>query len=149
MVFWRMMDREKYDKPLPISQPESDYYWEKAREHELWLKNCDDCNKTIFYPRDICPYCFSRNTIWIKSKGQGILFSYAIVFKSPVVSFQRNAPFIIAIVELEEGVKIPTNLIGINPIDQNIRIGMPVEVTFDDVTNNYTLPKFRPSEKQN
>ena len=58
-------------RPLPRPQPEWDFYWEKAKAHELWLMRCKDCNSVYFYPRPICPECFSRNTEWFQSVRQG------------------------------------------------------------------------------
>src|SRR2546422_2063984 len=96
-------------KPLPAPQPESDFYWEKARAHELWLRHCNDCNSTYFYPRDICPDCFSRNTTWVQSSGEGSLYSFAIVHRAPTPAFGDIVPFVVAFVEVEGGARIPTN----------------------------------------
>ncbi len=134
---------QPYKKPLPTPQPESDFYWEKAREHELWLRRCDDCRKAFFYPRDICPTCFSRNTSWTKSSGRGTLHTFGIVHRAPHPGFRGDVPYVVAIVELEDGVRFPTNLVGVEPDPEAIRIGMAVAVTFDDVTDEVTLPKFR------
>ena len=77
---------QAYNKPIPVPQGESDFYWQKAKEHELWLR-CDndhpDGPKAYFYPRDISPYTFSRNTSWIKASGNATLFTYAIVHRAP------------------------------------------------------------------
>ena len=135
---------QPYEKPLPTPQPESDFYWEKAREHELWLRRCDDCQKAFFYPRDICPTCFSRNTSWTRSSGRGRLHTFGIVHRSPHPGFRGDVPYVVAIVELEDGVRFPTNLVGVEPDPEAIRIGMAVSVTFDDVTDEVTLPKFEP-----
>ena len=135
---------QPYKKPLPTPQPESDFYWQKAREHELWLRRCDDCQKAFFYPRDICPTCFSRNTSWTRSSGRGRLHTFGIVHRSPHPGFRGDVPYVVAIVELEDGVRFPTNLIGVDPDPAAIRIGMAVSVTFDDVTDDVTLPKFKP-----
>ena len=140
------MSRAEYRLPLPVPQPESDYYWERARAHELWLKRCDDCGTTYFYPRAICPACLSRNTQWVRSSGRGTLYAFSIAERPPRPAFQDRVPFVAAIVELEGGARMPTNLVGIDPDPARIRIGMPVEVVFDDVTAEVTLPKFRPAQ---
>ena len=137
------MSQQKLRKPLPVPQPESEYYWEKTRQHELWLRKCEDCRQVYFYPRDICPDCFSRNTTWIQSSGKGILHTYAIVHRAAYPAFQDDVPYIIAMVELEGGVRIPTNLVDIEPDPKLIKVGMAVEVTYDDVNDKITLPKFR------
>ena len=139
------MSQPRYPLPLPTPQPETDFYWEKARAHELWLMRCDDCQRTYFYPRSICPHCFSRNTRWVQSSGRGTLYAFAIAHRPPTPAFQDRVPYVAAMVELEDGVRLPTNLVDVEPDPAKIRIGMPVEVVFDDVTDAITLPKFRPS----
>ncbi len=140
------MTEQAYSKPIPVPQGESDYYWEKAKAHELWLRKCDDCNQAYFYPRDICPMCFSRNTSWIQASGKGTLHTFAIVHRAPTLAFRDDAPFVVAMVDLEEGPRMPTNLIDVEPNPANITIGMPVEVVFEDITDEITLPKFKPEE---
>lgn len=135
----------EYNKPIPVPQPESDRYWEGTRRGEIWLRKCLDCDQAYFYPRDICPECFSRNTDWVHASGKGAVFTYAIVHRPPHAGFMADAPYITAIVELEEGVKIPTNLVGIDPEPENVQIGMPVKAVFEKITDEITLPKFEPA----
>ena len=104
-----------YNKPVPVPQGESDYYWEKAKAHELWLRQCDDCGNAYFYPRDISPCCFSKNTSWIQASGKSTLFTFAIVHRPPHPGFREIAPYVTAIVELEEGPKFPTNIVIDDP----------------------------------
>ena len=132
-------------RPLPTPQPESDFYFQKAKAHELWLMRCKDCNQNYFYPRPICPNCFSRNTEWFQSSGKGTLFAFAIVQRAPTPAFADMVPYITAFVELEGGVHIPTNLVEIEADPSKVKIGMAVEVVFDDVSNEITLPKFKPA----
>ena len=139
------MTEQAYSKPIPIPQGESDYYWEKAKAHELWLRHCDDCNKAYFYPRDICPMCFSRNTSWIQASGKGTLHTFAIVHRAPTPAFRDDAPFVVAMVDLEEGARMPTNLIEVEPDPATIKVGMAVEVVFEDITDEIALPKFKPA----
>lgn len=133
----------EYNKSLPIPQPESDFYWEKAKAHELWLTHCDDCNSTYFYPRPICPGCFSRNTKPVQSSGKGTIYTYAIVHRAPLPGWRDDVPYIVAQVELEGGARMPTNIVGVEPDPANLKVGMAVEVVFDDVTEKITLPKFK------
>ena len=129
----------------PIPQPESDFYWEKCKEHELWLRHCKACNNTYFYPRDICPGCFSRDTDWIQSSGKAILHAFAIVYRAPVPAFRGKEPFVTAIVELEGGARMPTNIVDCEADPEHIKIGMALQVTFDDLDDKISLPKFRPA----
>lgn len=132
--------------PIPIPQPESDFYWEKARQHELWLRRCIPCGKAYFYPRDISPCCFSRDTQWIKASGKATLHTYSIVYRPPHPGFKESVPFVTAIVTLEEGPRMPTNIVGVeDPTPDKLQIDMILKVTFDDITDTITLPKFEPA----
>jgi uncharacterized protein len=135
----------EYAKPIPVPQPESDRYWEGTRRRELWLRKCLDCGDAYFYPRDICPKCHSRKTDWIRASGRGTVFTFAIVHRAPHPGFGPDAPYITAIIELEEGPKIPSNLVGIEADPEMIAIGMPVQVIYEKVTDEITLPKFEPA----
>ncbi|MCH8109252.1 MAG: Zn-ribbon domain-containing OB-fold protein [Chloroflexi bacterium] len=136
---------QQYNKPIPVPQGESDEYWNKAKEGELWLRNCNSCGNPYFYPRDISPCCFSKDTSWIKASGKASLFTYAIVHRAPHPGFAQDAPFVVAIVELEEGPHMPTNIVIDDPTPENLQIGMPLEVTFVDISEKIALPKFKPA----
>ena len=129
----------------PVPQPESDFYWEKCKEGELWLRHCKSCDKTYFYPRDLCPMCFSRNTDWIQTDGKGTLHTFAIVHRGQTPAFRDKAPYVTAVVELQGGARMPTNLVEIDPDPAVIKCGMALEVTFEKLDDNISLPMFRPS----
>lgn len=137
---------QQYQGPVPVPQQESDFYWEKCKEHELWLRYCNHCSEAYFYPRDICPRCFSRDTTWIQSSGKGHLYTFAIVHQIPRPNYKGPLPFVIAMVKLREGPVMPTAIVEVEPEPENLRIGMPLEVTFEDITERISLPKFKPSE---
>jgi uncharacterized OB-fold protein len=132
-------------KPLPVPQPEWDFYWEKAKQHELWLMRCKDCSHTYFYPRPICPHCFSRNTEWFQSSGKGTLYAFAIIHRAPMPAFRDDVPYVAAYIELEGGARMPTNLRGVEPDPEHVKIGMAVQVDFEDVNETISLPVFRPA----
>jgi len=133
-----------YKKIIPIPQGESEFYWNKASQEQLWLRKCNECFKAYFYPRDISPCCFSRDTEWTQSSGRGRLYAFSIIHRSPHEGFQDETPFIIAIVELQEGPRMATNIVGIqNPTPDKLRIGMEVTVVFDNISNDLSLPKFQ------
>ena len=95
--------------------------------------------------RDISPCCFSKNTSWIQASGKATLFTFAIVHRPPHPGFREIAPYVTAIVELEEGPKFPTNIVIDDPTPENLQIDMALEVIFDDITDTITLPKFKPA----
>ena len=133
--------------PIPIPQQESDFYWEKCKEHELWLRYCNHCSKAYFYPRDICPNCWSRNTTWVQAEGRGTLYTFAISHRAPRPNFEGPLPYVIAMVQLSEGPIMATNIVEVEPEPANLQIGMPVEVVFEDISDTISLPKFKPSKE--
>jgi uncharacterized OB-fold protein len=131
--------------PAPSPQPESDFYWEKCKKGELWLRHCQACDSSYFYPRDICPECFSRDTDWVQSSGRGTVHTFAIVHRGPTPPFRDRSPYVPAVVELEEGARMPTNLVEVDPDPAVIKVGMAVEVVFEPLSDSISLPKFRPA----
>ena len=136
---------QQYNKPIPVPQGESDEYWNKAKEGELWLRSCNDCGGAYFYPRDISPCCFSRDTTWVQASGNATLYTYAIVHRAPHPGFVGDVPFVPAIVELEEGPRMPTSIVIDEPTQENLQIGMALKVVFEDITDSIALPKFAPA----
>ena len=136
---------QAYNKPIPVPQGESDVYWQKAKEHELWLRSCNECGGAYFYPRDISPCCFSKDTTWVQASGNATLFTYAIVERAPHPGFVPDVPFVTAIVELAEGPKMATNIVMAEPTPEKLQIGMALEVVFEDINDDLALPKFAPA----
>jgi len=133
--------------PTPAPQSESSFYWEKCKINELWLRHCMDCQQAYFYPRDICPHCFSKNTDWIQSSGRGTLYSFAIVYRAPSLAFREAVPYVVGLVDLEEQVRIPTNIVELNEDSSDLYCGMPLEVAFRRLDEDISLPVFRPAGK--
>lgn len=129
-----------YEKPLPIIDPDTAAYWRAARDHRLLIKRCADCGRCHFYPRELCPHCHSDAVEWIEAKGLGTIYSYTIARRPAGPAFKADAPYVIAIVELDEGPRMMTNIIGSPP--DSVRIGQRVVVTYEDVTEEVSLPKF-------
>ena len=138
------MTAEPYHKPIPVPTPETQLYWDKAREHELWIQRCAACSHVFFYPRRHCPQCLSDSVEWFKASGNGTLYSYMINHRPPP-GFQDEAPYAIAIVQMEEGPRMMTNIVGIENTPENLVLDMPLEVTFDDVLPDVTIPKWKPA----
>ncbi|MBI4498202.1 MAG: Zn-ribbon domain-containing OB-fold protein [Chloroflexi bacterium] len=132
----------QHQKPLPLPTPETRPFWEGAHHHTLLLPRCRDCRRFHFYPRAFCPHCLSPNLEWRQASGRGTLYAYGINHR-PAPGFEADVPYVIALVELEEGPRMVTNLVDVDPEPDRLRIGLPVEVVFEDVTATITLPKFR------
>jgi uncharacterized protein len=135
------MPQNPYQKPLPAISPLNQPYWDGLRNHELQLPKCDGCGKIWAPPSPRCPACWSRNFTWTRLSGHGRVSSWVVFHQSYFRSFESDLPYNVAEVELEEGPRLLTNLIGID--NDAIRIGLPVEVVFDDVTESITLAKFK------
>ena len=133
-----------YDKPLPVPDPVTKPFWDGLQNKELKLQRCSSCQSAVFYPRVVCPSCGSRELNWIKASGRGTLYAFTIAYRGVPAAFKSSAPYVVAMVELEEGARMMTNLVDIDPTPEAVRIGMPVEVVFDKVTDTTTLAKFRP-----
>ncbi len=130
-------------KPLPSPTPETAPYWEGAKAHELRIQFCTDCQKHFFYPRIFCPTCLSDNVEWRTVSGKATLVTY-VISSRPAPGFEEELPYVIAVVKLDEGPHMMTNIVGLEPTPENLPVGLPVEVVFEDVTDEITLPKFQP-----
>ena len=134
---------KKYSKPLPHIDEESRPWWEAIQRHELYLQKCRDCGDVRYYPRALCTNCQSSKTEWVRSKGRGKVYTFTATYQNGTPGFRESLPYILAYVELDEGLKLLTNLVECRPED--VKIGMPVEVVFADVTPEVTLAMFRPA----
>ena len=133
---------DNYKKPLPYIHEETRPYWEAAKKHELRIQKCRICGTHYFYPRDFCPSCFSFDVEWVRASGRGTVYSFTICQRG-APGFEGDAPYNLAIIELEEGARMMSNVVECAETD--LKVGMAVEVVFDDVTEDVTLPKFRPA----
>ena len=131
-----------YTKPLPHPNEVSQPFWDAAKRHELQIQRCNACGIYIFYPREACSECLAADLIWLPVSGKGTLYSYTIAQAPTHPAFAGDVPYVIAIIELEEGPHITTNLVGC-PIE-DVTIGIPVVAAFEDVSTEMTLVKFRP-----
>ena len=129
-------------KPSPVVSSVERPFWDAARKGELVLQKCLDCNKFIFYPRIFCPHCHSDALTWVKASGKGKVYTYTVVFSNPPSAFLQDIPFIIAIIKLAEGVQMLSNIVGCRP--EEVTCDMPVEVVFEKLNDEFTLPKFKP-----
>jgi uncharacterized OB-fold protein len=132
-----------YQKPLPRIDADNRPFWEGCKRHELLLQRCLDCGKYIWYPRQFCGHCLSDNTEWVPASGKGTVYTFTVIRQTRARGFREEVPYVVAYIQLEEGVIIMSNVVRVAP--EKVYIGMPVQVTFEDVTEEVTLPKFRPT----
>lgn len=137
-----MADAKKYAKPLPRIDEESKGFWEACQRHQLYVQKCGGCGALRYHPRALCPSCLSDKTEWVLSSGRGTVYTFTVTYQNQAPGFRDSLPYVMAYVELDEGVRLLTNIVDCPP--EQVKIGMAVEVTFDDVTPEVTLPKFKP-----
>lgn len=137
---------EAYEKSLPAVTTLTQPFWDAAKRHELVLQRCSRCKEYQWYPRGLCIHCGSTALSWEKVSGQGSVYSFTVIRQvvdnSP--AFQKDIPFIVALIELAEGPRIYSDIVGCKP--EEVKIGMHVNVIFEDVTENISLPKFQPTQ---
>ncbi len=133
----------EWNKPLPTIVGETQPYWESCRRGQLLIQKCDRCQEYQFYPRGICANCWSESVKWVQASGRGAVWTYTVTYQNRTPGFDQDVPYALALVELEEGVKMFTNIVECNP--REVYIGMPVEVTFVRATDRVTVPYFRPA----
>lgn len=131
-----------YDKPLPKINADNRPFWEGCRRHELCFQRCAECGHVRWPPADRCPGCLSGNTDWLIASGTGRIYTYAVYHVSYHPGFAGDLPYTVAVVVLDEGPRLLTNIVGCQP--EEVRCDMPVEVTWTDVDEQVSLPLFRP-----
>ena len=136
------MSEQAVTRPVPAITPEMAPFWDAAHRHELVAQRCVDCGAFRFPAREVCSRCLSRRVEWRRVSGRGRVFSVAIMHQANHPWFAARAPYAVVVVELEEGARMLSSLVGREP--SAIEIGMPVEVTFEDVSPEISMPVFRP-----
>ena len=130
-------------KPVPETQPWSERFWAGTREGRLLIQTCKDCKSTIFYPRKRCPECWSGNLDWLQASGKAKVFTFSTAYAMVEPKFMDELPYTLAYVDLEEGVRMMTRIVGCAPED--VHFDMEVEVTFHERAG-FSLPYFTPAK---
>jgi uncharacterized OB-fold protein len=130
-------------KPIPVPNEDSRQFWEGCRANKLLLQMCDSCGHVRFYPRILCTECGSTETTCIEASGRGTVYSHTTIHRAPSPAFKADVPYVLALVTLEEGGRMMTNIVGCKP--EEVAIDMPVKVKFEKVSDEISVPKFEPS----
>ena len=133
-----------YKKPLPAIQPWTEEFWKATKKHKLLIQECSDCKEKIFYPRKACPECWSSNLGWSEASGKAKVYTYTVTMDMVEPKFAPDLPYVLALVDLEDGIRMMTRIVECDPED--VEIGMDVEVVFEDITDEIALPMFRPAK---
>jgi hypothetical protein len=123
-------------RPTELSRP----HWDGCREGVLRAQRCSACGRFVFIPQPVCTHCQADALAWVDCRGRGTLYSFTTVHRPQRPEFA--VPYTVAIVELDEGFFMLTNLVEFDASE--LRIGMPVEVTFRRMSDEIALPLFRP-----
>jgi len=127
---------------LPVIYPEELPFWEATRKRELVLQRCNGCSKSWYPIGPACPHCFSMSWKWDRMSGSGTLHNFVVFHKAWTKWFETRVPYAVVQIQLEEGPRLTTNLMECDIKD--IKIGMPVEAVYEDITADITLVQFRP-----
>lgn len=127
----------------PKPTPETKHFWDGTRAGQLRLQRCDMCSKVYFPPRPFCPACASREVSVFAASGRGILWSYVIHHRK-VPGF--TPPYAIAVVQLDEGPRLMSNIIDCAQTPEALQLDMRLEVAFHELDDEITLPLFRPTK---
>jgi uncharacterized protein len=125
-----------------LNEPEAKPFWAACREHKLTAQRCSSCKRIFgFPPQALCPHCLATKHEWVALSGKGTVYSHIAYHRSWHPAYQDRIPYNVSLVDLQEGGRLVSNVIGCAP--EEVKIGMPVEVVFEDFAE-YTLPKFKP-----
>ncbi len=134
------------NRPQPrFPEPNTQHYWEGTKESELRYQTCDDCKQVVFYPRRHCTACGSSQLSWSVSKGLGTVYTYSIVRQNRLPGFAELGAYAVAYVDLDEGFRMMTNVVGVEDLTRDVKIGQRVAVEFEKQDEGeYPIPVFRP-----
>jgi len=138
-----VFDPPRHRRPLPIPTPFTEPFWEGTRIGELRVQCCNDCGQWRWTPQQACPRCLSENTEWRATRGTGELYSYTVVRRS-VDPSRFGEPYVLAVVQLDEGPYMLTNMVECELED--LQVGMRVSVRFERIDDEFTVYPFGPLE---
>ena len=136
---------DQFSKLIPVPTQETAAFWDGCKERELRLQCCSDCGQYQFPPQSFCRHCSGDNLTWVATPGRGKVLSYTIVYWSPNPAYASDTPYSLALIQLDEGPRMLTNIEGCPP--GQVRIGMEVAVVFEQCGPDIMLPKFRPASE--
>ena len=134
------------NRPQPLfPEPNTQGYWEGVKAGELRYQVCDDCGELVFYPRQHCPACLSQSLGWRVSKGEGTVYTFSVVRQNRVPAFIELGAYSVAYIDLDEGFRMMSTIVGVADPTKDIHIGQRVKVDFEaQDEGEYPIPVFRP-----
>ncbi len=124
------------ERPYPDVEPLTRPFWDAVREGRLDIQRCAACGRHVFYPRAVCPHCGAAHLEWVTASGRGVVYAFTVVHRAPP-AFAEEAPYVVALVDLEEGARMMTRLVGVDAGD--VAVGRPVKLS---ISGDPPLPTF-------
>ena len=126
-------------KPLPVPTPETKTFWDSCAKNKLIYQSCQQCGHSQFPPRPVCITCRSERLVWKPASGRGKVYSFTVVHRPPTEAFKADVPYIVALIDLDEGFRMMMNVRNTDPA--RVAIGQPVRVIFEQAAENIVLPQ--------
>ena len=127
---------------LPTPDAETQPFWDGARDGKLLIRRCGACGEAHFYPRPFCPKCWSDDVRWEEAGGRATLYTWSVVHRNDLPPFGDRVPYVAAAVDLDEGPRMLTNVVGCE--FDALTVGLPLEVSYQAISDDVTIPVFRP-----
>ena len=127
--------------PVPLVYPDTEHFWQATGREEFLLQRCNGCSEVVWYPRAICPECYSTDLDWFEASRRGHIYSWTLTNRG-TGNYSAAGPYVLAYVQLDEGPRMLTNLVDYAPDD--LAIGQSVELVFHSTGEGTALPRFRP-----
>lgn len=134
----------KWNRPLPIESGETKPFWDACRKGKFLIQRCRSCGKYQYHYRGFCSHCWTGQIEDVAASGRGTVWSHTVIYRNRTPGFAEEVPYVVVLVELEEGVKVISNVVNCDP--ESVRIGMPVKLTFVTATEEWRIPMFEPAE---
>jgi uncharacterized protein len=128
------------ERPYPVPDRDTAPFWKGTRAGELRIQRCTACRRYVFYPRSVCPHCLADSLEWVTASGRGTVYSFTTVHRTSD-EFRAELPFTVGLIELAEGARLMARLDVAVPV-----VGMRVQVTFNRVSDELSLPHFKEEE---
>lgn len=125
--------------PIPTPNPDSQAYWDAAKQDRLVIRRCTSCKAFHFMPRCLCPHCWSTDLEWVQASGKGTVHSYSVIRRAPMQSYAPRVPYVVALIDLDEGPRMFSNIVGERALQA--QVGSRVEVCFE-ARGEQKLPQF-------
>jgi uncharacterized protein len=135
------MTQMRYDLPIPDDYTQA--WWDATAEGRLLIARCGSCGEAHYYPRPFCPRCGAEDVGWEDAAGDAVLYTWSVVHRNDLPPFRDKVPYVAAVVDLAEGPRMMTNVVGADPGD--LRVGMALRVEFEELDDGFHIPVFRPA----